>query len=66
MEDEWTEEGPEINALDNGRNVRRKLAHGRAAELEHDPAAREMLLLGVGSYPLGEVLVAVCCGGHDA
>jgi hypothetical protein len=49
-----------IHALlpDNARYVLRKFPHARAAELQHHPASRQMLLLLV-SYPLGLVLVPV-------
>jgi hypothetical protein len=59
--------GRRVSALlpDNARYVLRELPHARAAKLEHHPAARQMLLFRVVSYPLRRVLVSVECGRHD-
>jgi len=49
--------------LDYACYVLCELSYARAAKLEDDPAAGEVLFFRV-SYPLRRVLVAVKCGGH--
>jgi hypothetical protein len=51
--------------LHNAGYILRKLAHARAAKLEHHPAAGKVLFFRV-RYPLRRVLVSVECGGHAA
>lgn len=50
--------------LDNARYILRKLSHARSSKLQHHPATRQVLLLGVVRYPLDLVPVTVGDGRH--